>query len=128
MRAFHEIQLNHEYVFHYKNADDEIDGRLGIIGSRMATVVVAVQGKKMAYGVARCNEKDQFCRKIGRTIAEGRAKMALAHTITPQKLYQHCAGMLPDVVDTEDEKQIFDMCRGVANTVIQGLNYQVARL
>lgn len=41
---------------------------------RRFTLAGFPDGNKLKIGLAVCNPKDQFCKKIGRSIAEGRAK------------------------------------------------------
>lgn len=36
------------------------------------TVVAKFENNTLVFAVARCSDKDQFCRKTGRAIAEGR--------------------------------------------------------
>jgi hypothetical protein len=38
------------------------------------TVLAKIEGDTAKFGVSRCSHRDQFVRKTGRTIAEGRAE------------------------------------------------------
>ena len=42
-------------------------------GKRFTLAAKKVKDDKVQFGLAICNERDNFCRKIGRKIAEGRA-------------------------------------------------------
>lgn len=43
---------------------------------RIATVCLVTDGQDYARGFSVCSRKDQFCKRVGRSIAEGRALAA----------------------------------------------------
>lgn len=48
------------------------DGKMTVVSNGGATIGYILDGTKVLYTVSRCNEKDVFCRRIGRAISRGR--------------------------------------------------------
>ena len=53
-------------------------------GARVS-VVGQVQDNQLKIAVARCSEKDQFVRKVGRELAEGRLNAGLLYSKIPME-------------------------------------------
>jgi len=84
-KSFHEIETSHVFVFHSVRERALWAGRARPLDSlcperfRAVTLVVAFDAAgRPAVGEATCSAKDQFNKKLGRTIAEGRAMKLLA--------------------------------------------------
>jgi len=66
-----------------ETADDEVYVFHDRVAGRTVAAFVIPAGKGVAFARSQCSRKDQFCRKIGRHIAVGRAiKSALTGTWT----------------------------------------------
>ena len=64
------------------------------------TIAVLLEGDCAMVGFATCSSKDQWCRKIGRHIAVGRAKKAMQYVHTPHT--RLCT--VPDHIQTATRK------------------------
>ena len=70
MQKFHDIDFDACYVFHFR----KIPKRVG----NAITAVVLLRGSLVIIATATCSASDNFNKKIGKAIAYGRAKKALA--------------------------------------------------
>lgn len=60
------------YHFRHFIGLDGINGELDVKGGK--TVAFEVEGDFIRFAVANCSPKDNFCRRTGRLISEGRLK------------------------------------------------------
>lgn len=58
-----------DYLFHIRVTDGG-----SILPTGGCTLAAIVTGDKLKWGVSRCSEKDNFCKKVGRAIASTRAQ------------------------------------------------------
>lgn len=133
-RPFHDINFESLFVFHVRNdmknqspekaALDPMNGTILHPGLRAITVVVVVDGKDVAYGIGRCEWKYQFCRKLARTVATGRAKQALwyhgmiDHNMNANWYKQGTAAFK----ESPDPKEKYAQAKILARTLIEKIN------
>jgi hypothetical protein len=65
LQAFHQHEFDRTFFFHFRK---EVEPFAAI------TVAVGLTGPSLFAASALCSPADGFCRKVGRTIALGRAK------------------------------------------------------
>lgn len=122
MRSFHAIEPDHQFIFHTRNDIPPRKGEIGndveLKGSRAATIAVLVKGTTVKYGVARCQWAYQFCRKLARDVAIGRAKQAFVYA-DPMKWDKH--GTI-EGVSLADPKEIYKAVRTSAVELIRAMS------
>jgi hypothetical protein len=127
MRGFHALKPDHLFVFHVRNDFPEIPkGNIGsevkLAGSRAATVVVVVKSRILAYGIARCQWKFPFNRKLARKVATGRALQALGTSIKDPIHWENHGIAFGEVTSTMTEKDIYQISRKAAIRLIESLS------
>lgn len=130
-RPFHDVKFDSMFVFHVRNdiKMTPVNPMCGTIlhsGLRAITVVVIIDGKDAAYGIARCEHKYQFCRKLARTVALGRAKQALWHSgLVDQDMNANWRKQGTCVLkDTSDIKEKYFDAKLLARKLIGKINDQ----
>lgn len=124
-RAFHAIVPDQLFVFHVRN---DVAPRKGDLINEIAlhdklrgvTIVILVFNGNMAWGIGRCEWKDQFNKKLARAVATGRAKQAigLAYSHSLNWLKQ---GIVPYPNGSKEYKEIYKTCRNYAGELIMKL-------
>jgi len=64
---------------HFRNVDDTETGTTATKGG--VTVAFSEGEGHLTYAVAHCSPRDNYCRKTGRAIAEGRLKAGKSHKV-----------------------------------------------
>ncbi len=91
-----------------------------LFGSRAATVAIIIKGSCAAYGVARCQWRFQFCRKLAREVAIGRAKQAMGTKVSPMDWMEK--GRSEPIKGTVDAKDLYATARKMAVGIIRRIS------
>lgn len=83
------MQVPVSYI-HVRDHKTDKGGNKTVVSNGGATIGYMVDGTKVAFTVARCNEKDVFCRRVGRAITRGRllADKNVSLIEVPEKSYR----------------------------------------
>lgn len=65
------MQVPVRYI-HVRDHKTGKTGEVTVVSNGGATIGYMQNGEKVIYTVSRCNEKDVFCRRVGRAITRGR--------------------------------------------------------
>jgi len=93
----HLIEMKTYYLRHPKTNRWGGEANKEKSGKPFATVVLVYENGKFCRGISFCSRSDQFCKKVGRSIAETRALHALIQL--PEAENQHLPIDSPRVVD-----------------------------
>lgn len=65
---------------HIRNIEDKETGSKALKGGK--TLAYCIEGDQMTYAVAECGRKENYCRRTGRLISEGRLLAGKNQTVT----------------------------------------------
>ena len=126
MRPFHTVVPDHEFVFHIRKdvppRKGEIGNDVSLAGSRAATVAVVIKNHHVFYGLSKCQWEYQFCRKLGRHVALGRAMHAMSLFPERQASWTD-RGWADHLGYDADAKAVYSHARAVAINIISGVSY-----
>jgi hypothetical protein len=114
-RKFHQIVPDYAFIFHSRRpepglftAKTDLDD---LCPERYKAVTIAVlfRDGMVVWGVGRCGKRGQFARKIGRSVAVGRAKKTLYES----------DGRIRTI--PQDRKEAFTLAKEVARNFLKGM-------
>jgi|GEM_PF-5695863 hypothetical protein len=125
-RAFHAIVPQNSFTFHLRN---DIPPRKGDLtndvvlhwSTRSATIVICVKDNLISWGIARCEWGYQFCKKLARAVATGRAKQAFVKPAGTSDWYKQGVEPFPENIPAGKD-EVYNVCREKARLLICKLN------